>query len=68
MFQLYDQSKKSFQGAGLKVVFNILDDSSLLRQIELIKNYPNDYEVTLPYIKFDYNAWSKKVELKEFNQ
>lgn len=64
-FQLYEEAKNSFEGTGLKVVFNILDGSSLLSQVDLIKKYPNDYEITLPFIKYEYNVWSKKTELIE---
>lgn len=61
---LYEEVKKLINTATIKVVFNILDDSHLLRQIELIKNYPNDFEVTLPSIKKEYDAWHKQVITK----
>ena len=50
-----------FKKNRVKVVFNILDDSHLLTQLDAIKKYPNDFEVTLPVMKKEYNAWSQKV-------
>lgn len=50
----------------IKVVMNILDDSHLLSLIEQIKKYPNDFEITLPSIKKEFNAWSNKIETKGF--
>ena len=46
------------------MVINILDDSHLLSVIEQIKKYPNDFEITLPSIKKEFNAWSNKIETK----
>lgn len=65
-FVLYEKAKTSIQTSEIKVVFNILDGSHLLSQIDKIKQYPNDFEVTVPYIKKEFNAWSGKVEYKEF--
>ena len=47
---LYDETFKVFERIRAKVVFNILDGSLLLNQVETIKKYPNDFEVTLPKI------------------
>jgi hypothetical protein len=67
-FSLYEKTKKLIKTANMKVVFNILDGSHLLNQIDFIKQYPNEYEITLPYIKNELNAWSGKVTFKEFKK
>ncbi len=61
---LYRKSIESLKSNRIKVVINILDDSHLLSLIEQIKKYPNDYEVTLPSLKKEYNTWSNKIEAK----
>ena len=61
---LYKESKKVFEEIKIKIVFNILDDSHLLSQIDVIKTYPNDFEVTLPAIKKEYSAWGNKIYTK----
>ena len=61
---LYKETIKVFQNNRLKVVFNILDDSHLLSLLDQIKQYPNDFEVTLPAMKKEFNAWSNKIETK----
>lgn len=61
---LYKETFEIFQNNRIKVVFNILDDSHLLSLIEQIKKYPNDFEVTLPVLKKENNAWSKKIITK----
>lgn len=63
-FILYSDAKKIIEETNIKVVFNILDDSHLLNQIDLIKSYPNDFEVTLPALKKEYNAWANKIVTK----
>lgn len=65
---LYKKSKLIFEASNLKVVFNLLEYSHLLNQLDLIKQYPNDYEVTVPYMKNEYSAWSGKVTFKEFKK
>lgn len=65
---LYEKTKALIQETKIKVVFNILDDCILLNQLDKIKQYPNDYEVTVPSIKKEFNAWSGKVEFKEFKK
>ena len=61
---LYAETLKVFEETSIKLVFNILDDSHLLSQLEIIKKFPNDFEVTLPAIKKEYNAWSNKIITK----
>jgi hypothetical protein len=61
---LYKQSKNIFENKRLKIVFNILADSHLLNQLKQIQKYPNDFEITLPSIKKEFNAWSNKIETK----
>lgn len=50
-FSLYEETKKVITNTNIKVVFNILDGSSLLNFIDVIKSYPNDFEVTMPTLK-----------------
>lgn len=61
---LYSDAKKIIEETNIKVVFNILDDSHLLNQIDVIKSYPNDFEVTLPAMKKEYNAWANTIVTK----
>ena len=63
----YNKTKLIIQESKIKVVFNLLENCHLLNQIHIIKQYPNDYEVTVPLIKNEYSAWSGKVIFKEFN-
>lgn len=65
---LYKKTKIIIEESKLKVVFNLLEDSHLLNQLHIIKQYPNDYEVTVPHIKNEYSAWSGKVTFKEFKK
>ena len=62
--QLYIKAKNELKINTIKVVFNILDESHLLQQLEAIKSYPNDFEVTLPSMKSEYNAWTKQIITK----
>ena len=62
--KLYEEVLELFKKNRVKVVFNILDDSHLLTQLDSIIKYPNDFEVTLPVMKKEYNAWSQKVLTK----
>lgn len=66
--ELYEKSKIILQDTKIKLVFNVLDESHLLNQLDLIKQYPNDYEVTVPFIKNEYSSWTGKVTFKEFNK
>lgn len=58
---LYAKTKKIFEQSRIKLVFNILDDSHLLNQIDEIKTYPNDFEVTLPALKKEFDVWANKI-------
>jgi len=58
---LYSETLKVIQEVRIKLVFNILENSHLLRQLEIIKKYPNDFEVTLPAIKKEFNVWSNQI-------
>ena len=60
-YLLYDETFKVFERIRVKVVFNILDGSLLLDQVETIKKYPNDFEVTLPAMKKEFNSWSNEI-------
>ena len=59
---IYDEVKNGLQGIEIKLVFNILNGSSLLNQLDKIKNYPNDFEVTLPKFKKEFNHLTGKIE------
>jgi hypothetical protein len=65
---LYKKTKLIIEESNLKVVFNFLENSHLLNQLDIIKQYPNDYEVTVPYMKNEYSGWSAKVTFKEFKK
>ncbi len=66
--ELYKKTKLIIEGTNLKVVFNLLENSHLFYQMNLIKQYTNDYEVTTPFVKSEYNVWAGKVEFKEFEK
>ena len=57
---------ESLKTDDLKVVFNIMTGSTLLNQIERIKDYPNDYEVTTTKFKKEYSYKKDKVKFEEF--
>jgi hypothetical protein len=61
---LYTSSKKCLQAIDMKVVFNILEHSMLLDQIQRIPKYPIDFEVTTPLMKKEYDRWTNKTELR----
>lgn len=63
-FSLYAETKKIFENINIKLVFNIFDESHLLRQLDIIKNYPNDFEVTLPAMKKEFSVWANKIITK----
>jgi len=47
---IYNEVKQGFLDINIKVVFNILAGSTLLIQLDKISQYPNDYEITTPFI------------------
>jgi len=61
---LYKETMRVFQETRIKLVFNIFDESHLLSQLEIIKSYPNDFEITLPAVKKEFNAWSNRIITK----
>ena len=61
---LYKETLLLLSSKKIKVVFNILDGSHLLKNIDQVKKYPNDFEVTIPAFKKEYSAWSNKIETK----
>ena len=61
---LYSEVRKTFEETKIKIVFNILDDSHLLNQINIIKTFPNDFEVTLPTLKKEFDVWANKLVTK----
>ena len=61
---LYQSTLKAIQNNNIKLVFNILDGSVLLNKIEEIKNFPNDFEITLPTIKKEFDTWSNSIITK----
>jgi hypothetical protein len=62
----YEQIMESLKTYDLKVVFNILIGSTLLNQLDRIKDYPSDFEVTTPKFRREYNKQTGKVEFIEF--
>ena len=63
--QLYSKIKNELKDINLKIVFNILDESTLLNQLEKVQQYSIDYEITTPLYRKEYNHWTKRTELKE---
>lgn len=66
-FELYKQAKAIFETNYIYIVFNLLIGSTLLRQIDKIKEYPINCEVTVPLFKkvFDrYNAETSYYDFK----
>jgi len=60
-----EQIMENLKTYDLKVVFNILSGSSLLNQLDRIKDYPNDFKVTVPKFRKEYNDQMGKVEFLE---
>lgn len=65
-FDLYDLSKESLTGAGIKVVFNVLEYSVLLNQLNIIDSYSAFYEITTPYAKKERGPFSDILEMRKF--
>lgn len=63
---LYAEARKAIEEYNVKVVFNILHGSHLLSQTDVIKTYPNDFEVTLPALLKEYNSWNGQIEISGF--
>jgi len=63
---IYDEVKSGLKSIDIKIVFNILDGSTLLNQLEKVKEYPNDYEITTTVMKKEYHQWAGEIEKKEF--
>jgi len=57
---IYDEVRNGLKGINIKLVFNILAESTLLNQLDKIKQYPNDYEVTTPIFSKEYSQWKRK--------
>jgi hypothetical protein len=66
-FSLYERAKAYLAEHLIKVVFNLLDGSHFLNQIDRIKSYPNDFEITTPAFKKEYNHSGQQVFTKNFN-
>lgn len=64
--KLYSETKAYLTENRIKLVFNLLDGSHLLNQINLIKQYPNDFEITIPTFKKEHQHWGNQVVTKEF--
>ena len=62
----YEKIIMSLETYDFKVVFNILIGSTILKQINRIKEYPNDYEVTMPKFRKEYNYQTDRIENEEF--
>jgi hypothetical protein len=62
----YEQIMENLKTYDLKVVFNILTGSKLLNYLDRIRDYPCDFEVTIPIFRNEYNNQTGKVEFMEF--
>ena len=62
----YEQIMESLETYDFKVVFNILSGSTLLNQLDRIRDYPNDFEVITPKFRKEYSYQTEKVEFIEF--
>ena len=63
---LYDEAKAYLAEHRIKVVFNLLVGCHLLNQLDLIKAYPEDVEITTPAFKKEYSQWGQQVNVSEF--
>ena len=62
----YEQIVENFKTYDIKIIFNIFTDSSLLNQLDRIKDYPNDFEVTTPKFRKEYNYQTGEIEFLVF--
>jgi len=62
----YEKIITSLETYDFKVVFNILSGSTLQEQIDRIKEYPNDYEITIPKFRKEYSFRSNKIVNEEY--
>ena len=62
----FEKISASLETYNFKVVFNIFAGSTLLNQLERIKDYPNDFEVTISKFRKEYSYRTEKVEYEEF--
>jgi Ni,Fe-hydrogenase I cytochrome b subunit len=63
---LYDEAKAYLAAHRIKVIFNLFVECHLLNQLDLIKAYPEDVEITTPAFKKEYSHWSQQVSVSEF--
>ncbi len=62
---LYIESKIAFQHNTMKLVFNMLEGCHLLNQLDKLKDYPHNFEVTTTTMKKKQSEWSDNIETKE---
>jgi len=62
----YENITTSLATFDYKVVFNIFTGSTLLNQIDRIKEYPNDYEIMTPKYRKEYNTQADEIKNEEF--
>ena len=60
-YSLYEESKSIIKNTSIKIIFNIFEGSHLLNYVDIIKEYPNDLEITLSTLKKELSAWSDKL-------
>ena len=53
---LYAKSFAVFKKMNVKVVFNLLEGSTLLGHLNRIKEYPADIEITIPYFNTNHSS------------
>ena len=58
---LYEESRRIIKDTSIKIIFNIFEGSHLLNYVDIIKEYPNDLEITLSTLKKELSAWSDKL-------
>ena len=58
---LYEESRRIIKDTSIKIIFNIFEGSHLLNYVDIIKEYPNNLEITLSTLKKELSAWSDKL-------